>query len=233
MRRRTSRSAPRSRRSPRRAAQRGAVVSATGGRSRSRARRSPIPVAYTLALAAEAERHGAELRLRFRVAARSSAVRRCARPAELRSRCRRWSTAPGSRPTRSPGWWATTRSRSTRARASSWCSSRPPASRSSGSCCRFRPSGPRGCWCSRRSTARIVAGPTAVDLEDKRDWSVRPGGARGDHAQGDRDVPAARGRRADRRVRRAAARGPRGQLRDRALAGVPGSSTSPRSARPA
>ena len=34
-------------------------------------------------------------------------------------------------------------------------------------------SAPRGCWSSRRSTARSIAGPTAHDQEDKGDWSVR------------------------------------------------------------
>ena len=43
---------------------------------------------------------------------------------------------------------------------------------------------------------KVVAGPTAVDLEDKDDWTVRPEAARGDPAEGRGDVPAARGRRA-------------------------------------
>jgi len=42
---------------------------------------------------------------------------------------------------------------------------------------------------------KIVAGPIAVDREDKNDWSVRHEGAGRDHRQGDVDVSAARARR--------------------------------------
>ena len=133
------------------------------------------PVAYTLALAAAAERHGARTFADVAVDDGSSETERaatvgvvvnCAGPARRRGRAR---------------CSATSRSRSTRARASSWCST-APASRSTASCCRCRPSAPRVCWCSRPSTAHVVAGPTAVDGDDKEDWSVRPRGARRDLA---------------------------------------------------
>ena len=65
---------------------------------------------------------------------------------------------------------------------------------------------------------KVVAGPTAVDQDDKDDWSVRPEARERDPPEGGRDVPAARGRRADRRLRGPAAGGPRGQLPDRAVA---------------
>ena len=80
----------------------------------------------------------------------------------------------------------------------------------------------RVCWCSRPSTDKLVAGPTAHDQDDKHDWSVRAGSARDEVLGKARAVGARAGRcRADRRVR-GAATGRRGdELRDRALSGLP------------
>ena len=68
---------------------------------------------------------------------------------------------------------------------------------------------------------KIIAGPTAVDLEDKRDWSVRPEARERDRLESGRPVPAARRRRAGVRLCRVAPGRARGQLRDRLLPGVP------------
>ena len=43
---------------------------------------------------------------------------------------------------------------------------------------------------------KVIAGPTAVDLEDKHDWSVRPEARDEIIGQGGRDISAARARRA-------------------------------------
>ena len=80
---------------------------------------------------------------------------------------------------------------------------------------------------------KVVAGPTAVDQEDKDDWSVRPEARDEILPKASAMYPPLRRRRADRRLRRAASGGPRRELRDRALAArARGSSTSRRSARP-
>ena len=123
-------------------------------------------------------------------------------------------------PTPSRGSRATTRSRSIPARGSSWCSTRPAARSSSGSCCPVPTERTKGVLVFPTVDGKVIAGPTAVDQHDKSDWSVRPRGARGDPSQGRRDVAAARGRRADRGLRRPATGGARSQLPDRALAGV-------------
>ena len=62
---------------------------------------------------------------------------------------------------------------------------------------------------------KLVAGTTAVDQEDKDDWSVRPEAAAEILPKAVRDAPGARGGGADRRVRRPAASGSRRELRDR------------------
>ena len=78
----------------------------------------------------------------------------------------------------------------------------------------------------------VVAGPTAIDLTDKRDRSVRPEALAEIRAKVDAMLPGLR--RAGARLRRAAPRRARRQLRDRPLAGLPARwSTSRRSARPA
>src|SRR4051812_25881076 len=46
--------------------------------------------------------------------------------------------------------------------------------RSTASCCRCRPSGPRGVLVFPTVDGHVIAGPTAVDHDDKDDWSVRP-----------------------------------------------------------
>ena len=66
---------------------------------------------------------------------------------------------------------------------------------------------------------KVVAGPTAIDQEDKEDWSVRDSAAGEILATGRAYVPAARGGGAGDRLRRPPSRGPRRELRDR---GVPG-----------
>ena len=53
---------------------------------------------------------------------------------------------------------------------------------------------------------KVVAGPTAHDQEDKHDWSVRDEARDRGDGEGARDAARARRRRADRRLRGAAAR---------------------------
>ncbi len=60
---------------------------------------------------------------------------------------------------------------------------------------------------------KVVAGPTAVDQEDKDDWSVRPEARDEILPQATAMYPPLARRRAGRRLRRAAARRPRRQLR--------------------
>ena len=197
------------------------------------------PVAYTLALAAAAERHGAKLRTRAtrRIdrGRRARDFEAAHRRARRSVRCRVAVNCAGLEAD-SVARLAGDDSFSIYPRKGEFLVFDPPARRAA------RPdpaagadaSAPRACWCSRRSTARSWPGPTAVDLEDKRDWSVRPDGARR------RSSP-----RRPRCIRRSSTPSPcsrtPGCARPAAasnyvigpVAGrVRGSSTSPRSARP-
>ena len=120
-----------------------------------------------------------------------------------------------------------------RARASSSSSIRRGGSRSSGSCCRCRPSARKGVLVFPTLDGKVVAGPTARRPRGQARLVGRARGARGDHAaRRSRCTRRSRTRQPIARVRRTAPGRARGQLRDRALAPhVPRSSTSPRSAR--
>ena len=56
----------------------------------------------------------------------------------------------------------------------------PGANLSSASCCRCPTERTKGVLVFPTVDGKVVAGPTAVDQEDKGDWSVPPRGARGD-----------------------------------------------------
>ena len=135
------------------------------------------PVAYALALAAEAERHGADVHTRARVDSveagdRGLTVRsagglsvRCGvavNSAGLEADAIARLAGDDSFFDLSPG------------KASSSCSTRPPASISTRSCCPSRPDAPGVCSCFPRLTARSWRAPPRSIFEDKRDWSVRP-----------------------------------------------------------
>ena len=207
---------------------------ATTARSRYRARPSPIRSAYTLALAAAASvsapscaRRSASSRSRRRTdgwrsrtpAASGSAVRR----GQLR------------RPARRRGGAARRR----RLIRDLSAQGRVPRLRAAGGEPLERILLPvptertKGVLVFPSVDGRVLAGPTAVDQEDKDDWSVRPQARDEILPKAIAMWPAAGGRRADRRLCRAATRGTRRQLRDRAVrAPAPVSSTSPRSAPP-
>ena len=197
------------------------------------------PVAYTLGARARRRRATApSCGPGFRVAAIAARRRRAlvlASAAGESVRCpRRGQLRRPSRRRGRRGSPATTRSRSIRARASSWSSTRRGGEPLERILLPVPTKRTKGVLVFPTVDGKVIAGPTAVDQEDKDDWSVRPRGARRDPAEGDGDVPAARGRRADRRLRRAAAGRTRRQLPDRRpRAAARGSSTSRRSAPPA
>ena len=172
---------------------------------------------------------------------RVDAMRRDGDGLRARERRRRPRTRARGRQLRRPSTPTRSRARRrrlvrdlSRARASSSCSTRRAASRSSGSCCRCPPSARRACSCFRRVDGKVIAGPDRGRPGGQGRLVGAAAGARRDPAEGGRDVPAARGRRADRRLRRAAAGRARRQLPDRAFARVRRrSSTSRRSAPPA
>ena len=134
------------------------------------------PVVYTLALAAAAEL-GAELRTGVRVVAlrqcrggpRGRGLRRRARArargGQLRGTPRRRGGAAGRRRLLRdlPAQGGVPGLRPTRGAAARADPAAGPDERA-----------PRECSCSPRSTARSWPVPTAVDQEDKDDWSVRP-----------------------------------------------------------
>ena len=66
-----------------------------------------------------------------------------------------------------------------------------------------------------------VAGPTAIDREDKDDWTVRPAAQARDPGDGGRDAPGPRGSRAGRELCRPASGRARRELRHRPLRGRP------------
>ena len=113
------------------------------------------PVAYTLALARAATAGGGEVRTEARVEAVKRAGGRLALSLAGGGSvtCDAPSTAPGCTRTRWRARRATTASRSTRARASSSCSTPREGTRSNASCFRCRRGARRGCWCCRPSTA--------------------------------------------------------------------------------
>ena len=181
------------------------------------------PVAYTLALAAAAARHGAELRTGFAWPPCDRAgTGSCSRaPAGERVRCRMVVNCAGLHADEVARLAGDDSFEIYPRKGEFLVFDPPPASRSSGSCCRCRRSARRACWCSRRSTAR---------------WSrARPPSTRRTRATGrcGREAreeilpkamamwPPLEGVRADRGVRRAAARRARRELPDRPLARVP------------
>ena len=73
------------------------------------------------------------------------------------------------------------------------------------SCCRCPTKRTKGVLVFPTIDGKVIAGPTAHDQEDKEDWSVRPEAAEEVMPKALAHVPAARGRRADRELRRPAA----------------------------
>jgi glycerol-3-phosphate dehydrogenase len=133
------------------------------------------PVAYTLALAAEAERHGAELRTRFRVdsiaadssgltvGSASGATVRCAAAVN----CAGLGADGVAR-------LAGDESFSIYPRKGEFLVFDPPSGRQLDQILMpVHTERTRGVLVFPTIDGKIVAGPTAVDLEDRRDWSVR------------------------------------------------------------
>ena len=116
------------------------------------------------------------------------------------------STAPGLAQARWPASPATTPSRSTRARASSWSSTRRTARRWSGSCSPSPARAPRACLCSRPSTVWWSRAQRPSIRRTPTTGPSAPAPER-DPAQGDRHLSAARRCRARRGIRGAAPAG--------------------------
>jgi glycerol-3-phosphate dehydrogenase len=134
------------------------------------------PVAYTLALAAEAERQGAELCMRFRVAA----IERDSAGLTVRSqdggalRCRLVVNCAGLEAD-SVARLAGDGSFSIYPRKGEFFVFNPPQDEPLDRILLPIPSKrTKGVLVFPTLDGKVVAGPTAVDLEDKHDWSVRP-----------------------------------------------------------
>ena len=179
------------------------------------------PVAYTQALVAAAVEAGAELRTGAPVEAIERDGDALAVSAADGDRGALPRGGQLRRPARRRGRPARRRrlaSRSTLARASSSSSSRPAGSRSTGSCCPCRASAPRGCSCSRPSTARWSRAPPRTTRRTRTTGRSAPTRFGRGHAEGGAMLPALEGAEpiASYAGLRPAGRGL--QLRDRRLA---------------
>jgi glycerol-3-phosphate dehydrogenase len=135
------------------------------------------PVVYTLALAAEAARHGAELRTRFRVGAieRSSAGLVAHSEGGDSVRCRVAVNCAGLYAD-SIARLAADDSFEIFPRKGEFLVFDPPGGMPLERILLPVPSKrTKGVLVFPTLDGKVAAGPTAVDLEDKRDWSVRPG----------------------------------------------------------
>jgi len=133
------------------------------------------PVVYTLALAAEAGRHGAELHTRCRV----DSIERDGTGLRLQSRCgvtvrSRVAVNCAGLEADSVARLARDQSFSIYPRKGEFLVFDPPASEPLDQILLPVPTTrTRGVLVFPTIDGKVVAGPTAVDLEDKRDWSVR------------------------------------------------------------
>jgi glycerol-3-phosphate dehydrogenase len=134
------------------------------------------PVAYTLALVAEAARHGAELHTGARVDSieKDSAGLRIGSASGVTVRCRLAVNCAGLEAD-SVGRLAGDESFSIYPRKGEFLVFEPPAGeRLERILLPVPPKRTKGVLVFPTIDGKIVAGPTAVDLEDKHDWSVRP-----------------------------------------------------------
>ena len=190
-------------------------------RSRCPASRSPTRSRSRSALAAAAARHGAELRTAFRGRRASSATAdgsRSRAPAGSALRCRVAVNCAGLHADE-VARLAGDDSFEIYPRKGEFLVFEPPAaSCSSASCCRCRRKRTKGVLVFPTIDGKVVAGPDRRRPGGQERLVGAPAGAGRDPAEGDRDVAAARGRGADRRLRRPAAGRARGELPDRPLA---------------
>ena len=153
------------------------------------------PVAYTLSLAAAAERHGADVRTGFRVEALRRADGRVtvAEPGGEAVAVRVVVNCAGLRADEVAGL-AGDRSFGIYPRKGEFLVFEPPPGEELRRILLPVPSGgTKGVLVFPTLDGKVVAGPTAVDLEDKDDWSVRPQAADEIVREGRADAAVARG----------------------------------------